>query len=360
MLLIFVLALSFSISTAFATDNNTNSSVKNTTTSKIAAGSPASKDTSTSFTCSQINSAATKVKTYVDINKKLPNYVSINNVKVTMPQFLNLMTKNVIHIYSGSSKSATTTNVKNASTATETVKTGTLTKIQYISLAKTINLYIKSNGKAPGYITTKLGKIKFQNLVYTFSKILNFKAQNGRLPNKVSVKPWNVIVSKTSSEGNGLRPIYIISDIINSKTYDNNRINLLVAELKKLGLKAYNMGVGTDNIGILQSTKIPSNALIIQICGGACAGTIKEVGTTWYKNLVGTKKVFYVWTSGATKITGLDWLPRAHDDNFSPASFKGLAHPDQYLLKNGYHYYEGYLNSQAAQLAQILYNEAQS
>jgi Pseudomurein-binding repeat len=354
-LLVFVLALSFSTSSAFATDNNTNSSIKNTTTTtaKIAAGSP------TSFTSSQINNAATKVKNYVSINKKLPSYVTINKVQVTMPQFLSLITKNVIHINNGAAKSITLTDVKNASTATETVKTGTLSKTDYISLAKTINSYIKTNGKAPSYVTTKLGKIKFQNLIYTFSKILNFKSENGRLPNSVSVKPWNVLTSKTASEG-GLRPIYIISDLINSNSVDNTRINTLVSELKKLGLIAYNMGVGTDNIGILQNSKIPSNALIVQICGGACAGTIKEVGTTWYKNLVGSKKLFYVWTSGATKITGLAWLPRAHDDNFSPASFTGLAHPDQYLLNNGYQYFEGYTNSQAATLAKLLYQAAQS
>lgn len=348
------------MSTAFATDNNTNSSVKTTTTEKIAAGSPKAAGSTPSFTSSQINSAASKIKSYVEINKKLPNYVTINKVQVTMPQFLSLMTKNVIYINSGISKSVTTTNIKNASTATETVKSGTLTKTEYISLAKTINSYINSNGKAPSYTTTKLGKIKFQNLVYTFSKVLNFKAQNGRLPNTVSIKPWNVIASKTSSEGNDLRPVYIISDLINSKTVDNNRINLIVTELKKLGLKACNMGVGTDNIGILQNSKIPKNAMIIQICGGACAGTIKEVGTTWYKNLVGSKEVFYLWTSGATKITGLSWLPRAHDDNFSPASFKGLANPDKYLIKNGYNYYEGYTNSQAAKLAKIIYNEAKT
>jgi hypothetical protein len=29
---------------------------------------------------------------------------------------------------------------------------------------------------------------------------------------------------------------------------------------------------------------------------------------------------------------------RAHDDNFSPVSFTGLANPDEYLIQNGYRY----------------------
>ena len=98
----------------------------------------------------------------------------------------------------------------------------------------------------------------------------------------------------------------------------------------------------------------------VEIAGGACAGTIWEKGTTWYKNLVGNKKVFIAFTSGATKITGLSWLPRSHDDNFSPSSFKGLANPDQFLLKNGYNYFEGLTNSNVNQLVQSIYNVATS
>jgi hypothetical protein len=39
-----------------------------------------------------------------------------------------------------------------------------------------------------------------------------------------------------------------------------------------------------------------------------------------------------------TDITGLSFLPRAHDDNYSPSSFKGIANPDIYLKNNGYDY----------------------
>src|SRR5690606_27465777 len=111
---------------------------------------------------------------------------------------------------------------------------------------------------------------------------------------------------------------------------------------------------------VLTDKNVPKNALIVEIAGGACAGTIWEKGTTWYKNLAGNKKVFIAFTSGATKITGLSWLPRSHDDNFSPSSFKGLANPDQYLIKNGYNYFEGLTSSNISQLVQSIYNVAAS
>ncbi|MDD3984722.1 MAG: hypothetical protein PHY59_02270 [Methanobacterium sp.] len=99
------------------------------------------------------------------------------------------------------------------------------------------------------------------------------------------------------------------------------------------------MGVGLNNhVKVLQSSRVPKNALIVNIYGGACAGTLKEMGGSWYKAVKGTREVFSVFLPPSTDITNLAFLPRSHDDNFSPKSFKGLAHPDIYLKSHGYSY----------------------
>ncbi|MTK64831.1 MAG: pseudomurein-binding protein, partial [Methanobacterium sp.] len=141
------------------------------------------------FTQKQINTAAAKVKSYYDTNQKLPCYVNINNYKVTMPQFLQLITDDIYLISNKKTSSITLKNVTAASKPVENVKTGQLTKTQYINLAKTTRSYIYANGKAPNNENSSLGTIKFQNLVYSFSKILAFQAANNRLPNYVSVAP---------------------------------------------------------------------------------------------------------------------------------------------------------------------------
>ena len=71
------------------------------------------------------------------------------------------------------------------------------------------------------------------------------------------------------------------------------------------------------------------------------------MGQSYYKALVGARKVFSVWLAPyATDITNLAWLPRSKDDDFDPPSFTGLANPDQYLASNGYEYiYSGDLNT---------------
>ena len=214
------------------------------------------------------------------------------------------------------------------------------------------------SGKGNAYYTTcftvsPITLAQMKDGVYRTQKFYNI---NHRLPayvsygsKKIAINTFaNIIATqglkiKTAnvngiSAGQG-RPVYITSDNIVSKTKDNARINSIVNGLKALGIKAYNMGVGPNyHVSVLQSNKVPKNALIIDIYGGACAGTLKEMGSSWYKSIKGTREVFSVFWPPSTDITNLAFLPRAHDDNFSPASFKGLSNPDDYLKANGYSY----------------------
>lgn len=181
-----------------------------------------------------------------------------------------------------------------------------------------------------------------------YTRAQNFYNINHRLPNYVSYGTRKVMIAKfqTILATQGLkinmyysRPIYITSDNINNKATDNARINNIVAGLKALGFKAYNMGIGPNtHVKVLQNTTVPQNAFIVDIYGGADAGTLYEMGQSWYKKIKGTKTVFSVFWPPSKVITGLAFLERAHDDNYSPASFTGLANPDRYLLNNGYNY----------------------
>ncbi len=120
-----------------------------------------------------------------------------------MPQFLQLMTTNLLNINKGLNVAVTLKSVLNptSSSASETVKSGEITESAYLTLAQTIVNYFNTNGKAPSTVTTSLGTMNFSNLVYSFSKILNFQNSNNRLPNYVSVVPWSSIPS--SGEGSG-------------------------------------------------------------------------------------------------------------------------------------------------------------
>jgi hypothetical protein len=147
------------------------------------------------------------------------------------------------------------------------------------------------------------------------------------------------------SAWNANRPVYITSDIIYSNTVDTARVNAIISELKMLGVPAYAAGIGPSaSLNVLENKTVPQNALVVDIVGGADAGCIVEQAGNWYNSIKGGRKVFTLLLStSSVRITGLSWLTRAHDDNFDPKSFTGVARPDLVLLNNGYDYIEGIL-----------------
>ncbi len=310
--------------------------------------------TSTSFTLSQIEDAAARVKTYVETNHCLPTYVAIGTVQVKMPDFLKLLTAGLLEINNKITTPITLKTVNAAATPTESITKGNIYKANYLDLAKRVDAYINANGIVPNYASSTLGKLRPESLIYAFSRTINYYKVNNVLPNYVTVNAWSTIAKSISIQA---RPVYITSDNINGFTTDTNRINAIVNGLKALGLTVINWGLGPNtHYSVLQSSSVPANALIVDIYGGADAGVIYEMGQSYYKKLVGSRKVFCAWIAPyATNITGLAWLPRAHDDTYSPASFTGLANPDQYLKNNGYDYiYSGDINA----IVSAIYKEA--
>jgi len=60
-----------------------------------------------------------------------------------------------------------------------------LSKNEYVSLAQTVRDDIKSAGKAPGTIETPIGKIRFRDVLFTFTRILSSYKKNGELPSEL-------------------------------------------------------------------------------------------------------------------------------------------------------------------------------
>jgi glutamine amidotransferase-like uncharacterized protein len=157
----------------------------------IWASNVGSSTTSTTFTMSQINTAAKTVKSYIETNNKMPSYVTISGKQVTMSQFLKLITSDLINVNSGSKSSITLTSTAAPGSTTNTVKAGNIQKSEYLKIANNISNFISSNNRAPAYASSTLGKIGLGSMVYMFSKIMVYYANNGRLPNYVSMSSWS-------------------------------------------------------------------------------------------------------------------------------------------------------------------------
>jgi hypothetical protein len=154
------------------------------------------------FNQSSVTSSSQTIKNYVETTNKIPSSVTIVNQKVTTAQFLYLATSTVLNINKSKTTPVTLRNVSNPSNPSESLSSGTLTKTEYLSIANKINKFINSYGRVPNYVSTSLGTMKYETMVYSYAKILAFYKTNKRLPNTVSVKPFNS-TNLTGGSGEG-------------------------------------------------------------------------------------------------------------------------------------------------------------
>jgi len=185
--------------------------------------------TNATFTKTSVVNTADDVKNYVETKNKIPCKVVVSNKNVTSAQYLYLLTSTVGKIYKNSSTPTTLKYVGNPTTPTETLISGSLPKSEYIKIASTINTYINTNGRIPNYVSTSLGKIRFENLIYTYSKVLNFYRINKRLPNYVSVSPW------ITSEGTSDKQAIIDSIGRKEATYEDIQGQSSATVMEKVG-----------------------------------------------------------------------------------------------------------------------------
>ncbi len=276
-----------------------NSSV--TTANRSVASYTAVKSTAVRISLTDIDAAARTVRTQILINHKLPDYVTISNRKVTMPQFLDLLTTGLLKMKYGLTTPVVLRTVDYPNPGIETVKEGTLSSTQYFNMAKSVKTFIDTNHRVPSYARSVLGRFGFGNLIFTNSKIFNFKISEKRFPNSVLIKPWKSILQG--------RPVYITSDCItDGSDIDIARINNIVNALRAMGLYAVNWGLGPNtHYSILKDVAIPKNALIVNIYGGVCAGTIWEMTLPYFKNMVGTKNVFSIWINTQLNIDNITY-----------------------------------------------------
>lgn len=184
---------------------------------------------SASFSKSSIYSSSSAVKNYVLTNNKLPNYVTISNQKVSMNEFLYLLSKTIVNENKGLNLNITRINIKDPSNPSGNSINGKLYKNEYFNLAQRIVSYMEKNNQAPNYGTSTIGNIQYQTIIYGFSRILDFTKTNKILPNYLSL---NI---KSSADLNKVIPRYEESSAGSSSSNTGSSISL--ANIKDAGAR---------------------------------------------------------------------------------------------------------------------------
>jgi parallel beta-helix repeat protein len=151
-------------------------------------------NSSTAFiTTDQIKNAAGTVKSYVETNHALPSSVTISGTAVSMPKFLKLLTTAVTNINGKLSATIVLQNYNAPAGPSETITGGSLNSTTYLSLANSIISYMDANGQAPNYTSSSLGNIRYENLIYMYSLIMDYYGNKTELPQNITVTPWSVV-----------------------------------------------------------------------------------------------------------------------------------------------------------------------
>lgn len=287
------------------------------------------------FTYKQIKKAAVKLRTKFEANKKVKT-IKVGSTKMGLQDFLPLMIKASKNVYNGKGSSKVKyVHYKKLSSQIDTLKPGVFQLREMINIGNTVLTHLKQKNIPPKSVKTRLGRIGFYNIAYSYSKMLDV-SEKTYMPESCRVYSWKKIHPKNSK----VRKIYITSDNIYNYEIDKAFMKKIRAKLMSKGYKVKLAGIGpnTHNVKIWDGS-LPDNAVQLSIFGGADAGVIYDVTTRSFMRTKANRLVFFVYYSATSKdIRKLSWLERAHDDNYTPSSFTGISNPSAKLRNHGYDY----------------------
>ncbi|MDO5849133.1 MAG: transglutaminase domain-containing protein [Methanobrevibacter sp.] len=139
----------------------------------------------TTFTKAEIEQGAASLKSYIESKGVLPESINIGNKVCTVPQLLYLMAQYTANY--NSQNQFTVVKVGNPDTSTGDGMRKKFMKADFVTTAKDIVDYVNQYEKAPSFMSTSIGKIKYSALVYSFARIVSFTATNKALPAYVYV-----------------------------------------------------------------------------------------------------------------------------------------------------------------------------
>jgi hypothetical protein len=153
----------------------------------------------TSVSIKNLVTAANTVKNYYQNNGKLPGSVTAGGVTFTMPEFLYVLSQAIVQLSESNTKDVgIITGVKApGSPSGDSINSKQLTKANYVTMAKNIANYIKTNKQAPNYASSAVGKIIYTELVDAASRVVAFYGNNG------NTMPAYVVITTNSGGGGG-------------------------------------------------------------------------------------------------------------------------------------------------------------
>jgi len=142
-----------------------------------------------------IFSASSSVKSYIETYGKLPNDVTINKKRYSMPEYLHSLTQ-AIGVFAKTGNppnefAIINLNVKNPTDPSGSSINANLDAYDYCGICGRIATYITNNNMAPNYALSKYGNIQYQTAIYGLTKVVDYINKNRVLPNYIPINVKN-------------------------------------------------------------------------------------------------------------------------------------------------------------------------
>ena len=221
-----------------------------------------------------------------------------------------------------------------------------------VSFATTSSYYASSKSTTVKVLANTTAKIiaKDQTVIGEYSVRLTDNNGNPLANQTISITTTTYNRSTGSGDKISQKTIILDSDNIYNKATDIKFLNDIAAVLKSKGYKVIvNSNIGPNEHCSDVMGKY-SNACIFCIFGGVDSGMFVDMSARWYQNYLKKygNRVVLGFTYTTYNLATLTWLQRAHDDDYSPANFTGLAYPGTYLNDHGMDYVYGNTATQMA------------
>ncbi|WP_407378695.1 transglutaminase domain-containing protein [Methanobrevibacter sp.] len=134
------------------------------------------------ITLNNVLTAATNLKNYIEGNLTLPSKLDVGGTSYTIPQVLSMMAQSALIVGGQSSSNIVSSIVTEPDNSAGKQIYSQLDDDEYLVVAKNIHEYCLLNNQAPNNITTSVGDVKYESLVYLFARVLAYYNANNALP----------------------------------------------------------------------------------------------------------------------------------------------------------------------------------
>ena len=141
-------------------------------------------------TLSEISFASYTLKQYIEKYHKLPSKLTIGTHEVPISTMLYLLTNSVYNINTGNLNPIALKYFREPVDPIETFKGGTISRTDYTNMAHYYKNIMAVRGTALPYIEIKQGKVRYENLIYMYSRIMYAYGASDGLANSIPVEPW--------------------------------------------------------------------------------------------------------------------------------------------------------------------------